>query len=71
MLPITAPPKNVHEAGGMEKTAKKAGVTLRFDLELTSPSDNSTNEFSYEQLEKDRISAKVPMVFAGGGRSFE
>lgn len=44
--------------GGKKKTelGKKAGgpVTIRFELELAPPTDDTTNEFSYVHLLKDR-----------------
>lgn len=36
--------------GHKKKTGDKLGETLRFDLELASPTEESTNEFSYERL---------------------
>lgn len=36
--------------GDKQKTGKKRGRTLRFELELTLPTEESTNEFSYEDL---------------------
>lgn len=35
--------------------SKKRGDTLRFELELVSPTDDSTNEFSYALLVDDAL----------------
>ena len=34
---------------------KKKGQTLRFELELAPPNDDSTNEFSYAHLKDDAL----------------
>lgn len=56
--------------GGEKKgsgTGKKLGVTtLRFDLELAPPNDQTTNEFSYVHLVREK-EAKVSRL-AGGVR---
>ena len=36
--------------GDKQKTAKKRGRTVRFELELVPPTEESTNEFSYTDL---------------------
>lgn len=40
--------------GDRKKSGDKAGETLRFDIELDSPSDDTFNEFSYLQLVRER-----------------
>lgn len=45
--------------GHKKKTGEKLGETFRFDLELASPTEESTNEFSYERLVAKRRK-KVP-----------
>lgn len=39
--------------GKREKSPRKSGDTLRFELELALPTDDSTNEFSYAHLVAD------------------
>lgn len=41
--------------------SKKVGVTIRFELELAPPTDDTSNEFSYVHLVKDR-DAKVVSI---------
>ena len=36
--------------GDKQKKTKKRGRTLRFELELAPPTEESTNEFSYTDL---------------------
>ena len=55
--------------GHKKKTGEKLGETLRFDLELASPTEESTNEFSYARLvdkrrKKVRIGLHLP-IFIG------
>lgn len=46
-------------SGEKKLEGKKVGATLRFDLELAPPTDDTTtNEFSYVHLVKER-EAKV------------
>ena len=40
--------------GERKKTAKKDLTTLRFDLKVDSPTEDSFSEFSYIQLIRDR-----------------
>lgn len=40
--------------GDRKKLGDKVGETLRFDLELDSPTDDTFNEFSYLQLVRER-----------------
>ena len=43
-----------------KKTTKGMAVgTLRFDIDLAPPTDDTTNEFSYVHLLKEREAAKV------------
>ena len=41
--------------GQKKESPKKSGSTLRFELELTSQTDESTNEFSYAHLVEDAL----------------
>ncbi len=41
--------------GKREKSAGKSGDTLRFEVELALPTDDSTNEFSYARLVADAL----------------
>lgn len=39
---------------GNRKTGDNLGETLRFDIDLDSPTDDSFNEFSYLQLVREK-----------------
>lgn len=41
--------------GDKQKTGKKRGRTLRFQLELALPTEESTNEFSYAELVDEEL----------------
>ena len=40
--------------GGEKQSSEKGAVTLRFELSLAPPTDDTTNEFSYVHLVNDR-----------------
>ena len=53
--------------GGKKLEGRDVGATLRFDLELAPPTDESTNEFSYIYLVKDaERDTKVDRISAFG-----
>lgn len=39
---------------GKKTEGKEGGATIRFELELAPPTDDTTNEFSYVHLVKDK-----------------
>ena len=41
--------------GQKKKSAGNSGATLRFELEIASQTDDSTNEFSYAHLVEDAL----------------
>ena len=45
--------------GQRKKAPEKKGVTIRLELELRAPNEESTNEYSYTQLVEE-AAGKVP-----------
>lgn len=57
--------------GERKQTAKKRGETLRFELELAPPTEETTNEWSYVQLVDDALKKVHIQVFLSVISSFE
>ena len=57
--------------GERKQTAKKRGETLRFELELAPPTEETTNEWSYEQLVDEKLKKVHARSFLSVISSFE
>ena len=57
--------------GERKQTAKKRGETLRFELELAPPTEETTNELSYAQLVDDALKKVHARAFLSVMSSFE
>ena len=55
--------------GDKQKAGKKRGRTLRFDLDLVPPTEESTNEFSYTDLVEGGERKVSPWVVYGAQNS--